>query len=593
MQFCRFFLLASAMAFAAPDFSLVGFATQNGGTTGGAGGDTVTVSTYADLKSHAESTTKEVLFVQGTITNGVGGGQIRVNSNKSILGLGSTAFLNGVGISIGNQNNVIVRNLKITLVGTTTPSTVNGGDLISIYGTSKNIWIDHCELYSEDPDIQTNKDKYDGLLDIKGQTGFITLSWNYLHHHWKGGLVGSADDDLYADRKVTMHHNYYNAVKLRVPMYRGSTGHFFNNYIVGAQDATEIRAGTCVRVEKNYYEALHYSIYTPADSKGSTERIDNVEVSRTSRAYPANCTASIPYTYSNVLTSTTNDVKTVVSQNAGVGKVTFGAGASSAALSSSSVAVSSSTISSSSVAVSSSVIVPPADCGGTACAEVQQGEDFCDVVGVFESKNTGFLGAGYVNPDNSIGSSVGYALQETTGDARTLYIRYANGGATSRNISISTGTQTLVADLPIPSTASWNIWNTLSVPLKLPVGRDSLILSSFTADGAPNIDWIGWSGKGLIALACDYVVGVNKRHGMVSQGTSMNMRNHVLSFGMTVPNNTVLIIRSISGEVIQEKLISSTDRIKLQDLAAKAFVVELRSGSIHLGRDIVINSKPY
>ena len=51
-------------------------------------------------------------------------------------------------------------------------------------------------------------------------------------------------------------------------MYRGSVGHFFNNYIVGAQDATEIRAGTCVRVEKNYYEALHYSIYTPSDSAG-------------------------------------------------------------------------------------------------------------------------------------------------------------------------------------------------------------------------------------------------------------------------------------------------------------------------------------
>ena len=81
-------------------------------------------------------------------------------------------------------------------------------------------------------------------------------------------------------------------------MYRGAVGHFFNNYVVGAQDASErLRAGTCVRVEKNYYEALHYSIYTPSDAPGSTERIDNVEVSRTSRAYPANCTANIPYSY--------------------------------------------------------------------------------------------------------------------------------------------------------------------------------------------------------------------------------------------------------------------------------------------------------
>jgi pectate lyase len=104
-------------------------------------------------------------------------------------------------------------------------------------------------------------------------------------------------------------------------MYRGAVGHFFNNYIVGATDATEIRAGTCVRVEKNYYEALHYSIYTPSDSPGNTERIDNIEVMRTTRAYPSNCTADIPYVYSDVLTTTTADVKTVVPRSAGVGKI--------------------------------------------------------------------------------------------------------------------------------------------------------------------------------------------------------------------------------------------------------------------------------
>jgi pectate lyase len=74
-------------------------------------------------------------------------------------------------------------------------------------------------------------------------------------------------------------------------------------------------------MEKNYYEALHYSIYTPSDSPGSTERIDNIEVSRTSRAYPANCTADIPYPYADALTSVTSDVKTVVPPAAGVGKI--------------------------------------------------------------------------------------------------------------------------------------------------------------------------------------------------------------------------------------------------------------------------------
>jgi pectate lyase len=301
---------------------LIGFATLNGGTTGGAAGETVTASTYDQLKTYAESATAYVIRVQGTITNGSAGGQIRVKSNKSLIGVGGNAFLSGVGIDIANSNNVILQNLRISLVGISgSEVTVNGGDAIGISGTSKNIWIDHCEIFSEDPAQQTNIDKYDGLIDIKGQTGFITISWNYLHDHHKGGLVGAADDDLFDDRKITFHHNHYDNVKLRIPMYRGSVGHFFNNYIAGANDATEIRANTCVRVEKNYYESLHYSIYTTSDSPGNTERIDNVEVSRTDRAYPGNCTADIPYDYASALTGVTNDVKSLVPAGAGVGKL--------------------------------------------------------------------------------------------------------------------------------------------------------------------------------------------------------------------------------------------------------------------------------
>jgi pectate lyase len=300
---------------------LIGFATLNGGTTGGKAGQLVNATTFAELKQYAESSDAYVIMISGTISNGAAGGSIKIKSNKSLVGVGDGAFLSGVGLDINNSNNVIVQNLRITLVGVANPAGVNGGDVISISGTSKNIWIDHCELFSEDPSQQTNKDLYDGLLDIKGQTGFITVSWCYLHDHHKGGLVGAADDDLFADRKVTLHHNYYRNVKLRVPMYRGAVGHFMNNYVVGAEDASEIRAGSCVRMEKNYYEKLHYSIYTPSDSKGMTERVDNVEVERAARAYPEDCKADIPYDYAGALTATTNDVKTLVPLQAGVGKL--------------------------------------------------------------------------------------------------------------------------------------------------------------------------------------------------------------------------------------------------------------------------------
>jgi pectate lyase len=317
---------------------LVGFATLNGGTTGGQGGPVVMAKTFAELKAFAESATPQIIMVSGTIANGANGGVVSVKSNKSLIGVGSTAFLNGVGLDLNNASNIIIQNLRLSMTGVTTRTEtpgvytasddegvpkvlVNDGDTISIRGTSKNIWIDHCELFSEDPAVQTNHDLYDGLVDIKGQTGFITVSWCYLHDHHKGGLVGSSDTDLFADRKVTLHHNFYDNVKLRVPMYRGATGHFFNNYVARGQDASEIRADTCVRMEKNYYETLHFSIYTPADAPGKTERIDNVEVSHAARAYPTDCKADIPYPYADALTGTTNDVKNAVPAGAGVGKL--------------------------------------------------------------------------------------------------------------------------------------------------------------------------------------------------------------------------------------------------------------------------------
>lgn len=154
---------------------------------------------------------------------------------------------------------------------------MNGGDAIVINGTSKNVWIDHCELYSEDPAVQTNIDKYDGLLDIRDQTGFITVSWSYFHDHHKGCLVGASDSDLYADRKITYHHNYFRKIVKRMPMYRGATGHFFNNYVNGVPttEASFVVKDTCLRVERNVYENVKYAIYS-GDSPGKAQRIDNI-----------------------------------------------------------------------------------------------------------------------------------------------------------------------------------------------------------------------------------------------------------------------------------------------------------------------------
>ncbi len=334
-----------------PDFSLVGFATLNGGTIGGEGGIEVTASNYAELKQYAEQSSDipYIIYVDGTI-HGIGSvaegtyeGSIKVRSNKSIIGLGSTAFFDGVGLTMSGGNNIIVQNIKMSFlsIAEAIPEgskdipgiysefgdegraqiLVNGGDLISIRGESKNIWIDHCELYSEDPAVQTNIDLYDGLIDTKNQTGFICISWCYFHDHYKTHLVGSNDTDLYEDRKMTFHHNRYENVGSRLPYYRGAVGHVFNNYInKGLSSGVNSRLGACVRVEKNYFENVKNPVMT-SDS-GYAERIDNKEVNcNYTKPYPGNCTASLGYTYDHVLTSNVDEVKNIVIQFSGVGKL--------------------------------------------------------------------------------------------------------------------------------------------------------------------------------------------------------------------------------------------------------------------------------
>lgn len=337
----------------APNFSLVGFATENGGTTGGAGGKEVTVTTFAELKKYAEiKDTAYVIKFSGTIT-GAGSivnkdyaGSIKVASNKSIIGIGDKAFLDGIGFTIRDAKNIIVQNIKFSLVsvGKAIPPNsedipkiysklgdegrpqilVNSGDLITIYGASTNIWVDHCEFSEENPYEQKNQDLYDGLVDVKDDSGYITISWCYFHDHHKCSLIGSSDKNLSDDRKITFHHNYYKTIQERVPLYRGGTAHFFNNYcddIYGG--IVNSRVDACIRAEKNYFENSKNTVYTKNSTiPGKAQCIDNKEVNcKNPIGYPAECIATIPYDYSKSLNNTVDDVKTIVTTYAGVGKL--------------------------------------------------------------------------------------------------------------------------------------------------------------------------------------------------------------------------------------------------------------------------------
>jgi pectate lyase len=180
--------------------------------------------------------------------------------NISIIGIGTSGELDGIGIKIRRARNIIIQNLKIHHVS------IGDKDCISIEGPASNIWVDHCELYNEYDGI--GKDYYDGLVDAKAESEYITISWNYLHDSWKASLVGSSDNDSF-DRKMTYHHNYFFYSNSRLPSYRHGQGHVFNNYYDTVfTGGVNSRIGARLRIEGNYFKDAHDPICSKDSPQG-------------------------------------------------------------------------------------------------------------------------------------------------------------------------------------------------------------------------------------------------------------------------------------------------------------------------------------
>ncbi|KAI9172681.1 pectate lyase B [Paramyrothecium foliicola] len=199
----------------------LGYATQNGGTKGGAGGTVTTVSTLPQFTAavNEKDTAARIVIVKGVIS---GSAKVRVGSNKSVIGLPGAGF-NGIGLQIRRQKNVIIRNLKLSNV------VADNGDAITI-DESTNVWIDHNEFHSA---LVEDKDYYDGLLDASHGADFLTYSFNYFHDHHKATLVGHSDNNSGEDKghlRVTYANNYWKNIGSRTPLLRFGTAHIYNSY---------------------------------------------------------------------------------------------------------------------------------------------------------------------------------------------------------------------------------------------------------------------------------------------------------------------------------------------------------------------------
>src|SRR3954452_4687675 len=198
---------------------VTGYATQNGGTTGGAGGQTVRATTgtaiHTALCSRASSSTPIIIQVEGTINHGnttkVSGSscntaagviELKQISNVSIIGVGGGAVFDQLGIHIRESSNIIIQNVTVRNVKKSGSPTSNGGDAIGMESSVHNVWVDHNTLYASGGESAG----YDGLFDMKDNTQYVTLSYSILRNSGRGGLIGSSESDR-SNSFITFHHN--------------------------------------------------------------------------------------------------------------------------------------------------------------------------------------------------------------------------------------------------------------------------------------------------------------------------------------------------------------------------------------------------
>ncbi|MEV4769777.1 pectate lyase family protein [Micromonospora humida] len=302
--------------------SASGYATQNGGTTGGAGGQTVRASTgtaiHAALCNRASSSTPIVIEVQGTINHGnttkVSGNscntaadkiELKEISNVTIVGVGSGAVFDQLGIHIRDSRNIIIQNVTVRNVKKSGSPLSNGGDAIGMESSVRNVWVDHVTLEASGGESEG----YDGLFDMKDDVQYVTLSYSILRNSGRGGLIGSSESDR-GNGFVTFHHNLYQNIDSRTPLLRGGIAHIYNNsYVQLNESGINSRAGARAKVENNYFRNSRDVLGTFYTSEAgywqaSGNILDNVtwsspgsETNPAGPGMPSNTSVSIPYSY--------------------------------------------------------------------------------------------------------------------------------------------------------------------------------------------------------------------------------------------------------------------------------------------------------
>ncbi|MFF5785638.1 pectinesterase family protein [Streptomyces sp. NPDC012693] len=244
---------APAWARAVADgFASVDALGQNG-TYGGRDGRTVTVRTLAELEKYAAAPEPYVIVVAGTIAVNPTGKEIKVASDKTVIGSGTSGHIVGGGFFLGpGVHNVIIRNLTIrdTYQGVWNDKE-HDFDAVQMDG-AHHVWIDHNDL----------RHMADGLIDSRKDTTYVTVSWNRLGNNNKTFGIGWTDN-VTAD--LTIHHNWIRETEQRNPSTDNvAHAHLYNNLLqddagtnITSSYGNYARGRTRMVLENSYFQGVN------------------------------------------------------------------------------------------------------------------------------------------------------------------------------------------------------------------------------------------------------------------------------------------------------------------------------------------------
>ena len=239
-------------------FASVDALGQNG-TTGGAGGKVVTVTTQAELEKYALMKEPYIIRVKGTIKitekknpktryEKLTTKEVHIASDKTVVGVGKTGEIVNGGFFIGpGMHNVILRNLTIrgTYVEGDWMGQTNDYDGLQM-DNAHHVWVDHCHFSSHG----------DGCLDSRAGTTYLTISWCVFSHHNKTLGVGW---DNKVTTQITLHHSWFRNVGMRSPSAgQVLRAHYYNNFLQNISSCSHrVLDGTNMVIQNSFFDNVN------------------------------------------------------------------------------------------------------------------------------------------------------------------------------------------------------------------------------------------------------------------------------------------------------------------------------------------------